>query len=145
MDIREVEKLHVKTTNLAFAGLIAISVVILQALISTATLDLTELISLSCFSLALPILAGGVVVNFVGIEMIGHLFPQGTTPSWAQFLIWAAFTIDILGIVAAIWHASWIAGILFLITTLFSFAIYLPSIRKMLQKAYARASDPVQM
>ena len=137
MDIREIGKLHVRTTNLAFAGLIAISIAILQAFISAATLDLAEMISLSCFSLALPVLAGGIVVNFVGIE----IFPQGITPLWAQLLIWSAFTVDILGIVAAIWHASWISGILFLITTLSSLVIYLPSIRKMLRSANARAFD----
>jgi hypothetical protein len=47
MDIREIDKLHVRVTNLAFAELIAISVVILQALISAATLDLANLISLT--------------------------------------------------------------------------------------------------
>jgi hypothetical protein len=140
MDTRELSKLHVRTTNLAFAGLIAISVAILQAFISAATLDLAELISLSCFSLALPVLAGGIVVNFVGIE----IFPQGTTPLWAQFLIWSAFTVDVLGIGAAIWHASWISGIFFLIATLSSLVVYLPSIRKMLRSAYPRAFDNEQ-
>ena len=80
MDSREVDKLHVRSTTLAFTGLIAISVVILPALISAAPLDLAELISLSCFSLALPVLAGGIVVNFVGGEMIGQLSSQGSTP-----------------------------------------------------------------
>jgi hypothetical protein len=144
MNIPEVDKLHVRSTTLAFTGLIAISVVILPAFLSTSTLDLAELISLLCFSLALPVLAGGIVINFVGIEMIGQLSPQGTTPRWARLLIWSAFTTDILGIVAAIWHASWISGMVFLITTVCSVAIYLPSIRKMLRRAYVRASDPVQ-
>lgn len=137
MDIREISKLHVRTTNLAFAGLIAISIAILQAFISATTLDLAELISLSCFSLALPVLAGGIVVNFLGIE----IFPQGTTPLWAQLLIWSAFTVDVLGIEAAIWHASWISGIFFLITTISSLVIYLPSIGKMLHSAHTRAFD----
>jgi len=136
MNKHEVEKLTVNATSLLFGGLIAVSLIILPGFISAGALDIVELLSLSCIGLALPVLAGGIVVNYVGIQ----LAPEGETPGWASVLIWAAMSIDLLGISAALWHASWIPSILFVAASIFSFAMYYPSCRRMLQKAYVRAT-----
>ncbi len=133
----EIEKLTVNATSFMFGGLIVISLVILQDLISTEVHDITVLISLSCLGLALPVLAGGLVVNYVGKE----LAPEGKTSGWVAVLIWFAMSIDIIGITAATWHASWVSAILFLAASIISFGIYYPSCRKMIQKAYTRAID----
>ena len=137
MKKNEIEKLEVNVTSLMFGGLIITSLVILQGLLSSGALDIAELISLSCLGLALPILAGGLVVNYIGIEIA----PEGKTSSWVSRLIWAAMSTVFIGITAAIWHASWIPSVLFLATSIISFRIYYPSCRKMLQNAYIRATD----
>lgn len=141
MKKNEIEKLDVNVTSLMFGGLIVSSLVFLQGLLSSGALDIAELISLSCLGLALPVLSGGLVVNYIGIEIA----PEGKTSSWISRLIWAAMSIDFIGITAAIWHASWIPSVLFLAASLISFRIYYPSCRKMLQKAYIRATDNNQV
>ena len=137
MKKHEIERLTVNVTSFMFGGLIFISLIILQNFISSEAHDITVLISLSCLSLALPVLAGGLVVNYVGKE----LAPEGKTPTWATVLIWLAMSIDIIGITAAIWHASWISAILFQATTMISSGIYYSSCRAMLQKAYAKTTE----
>jgi len=141
MNKYEVEKLTVNVTSLLFGGLIAVSLVVLPGFISAGALDIVELFSLSCLGLSLPVLAGGIVVNYVGIQ----LAPEGKTPGWASVLIWAAMSIDLLGIAAALGHASWIPSILFVAASIISFAMFYPSCRKMLQEAYMRARENQQV
>lgn len=92
-------------------GLIAISIVILQALISLGKLDMPSTVSLVALSISMPLAASFLFIRFVqsayGIN----------TYEWRviSILTVVSYIIGFIGITAAIWHASPLAGVVFLI------------------------------
>ena len=102
-------------------ALLAISVIILQGMISSAVSDAAERISLIALSTAIPLLAGSIAVwwsenHFESFTSLGSL-----VISICSNLGWASAFI---GIDAIIWHLSWIAGVIFLCVSVFMFLVY---------------------
>jgi hypothetical protein len=121
----ESDKIGDKRTIWIDAGLIAISLIILQDYISTGISDTPIFISVIIFSLALPLLVGSVfrakVITETGyrdIEYYKKKFRITFLSGWIGTL--CAF----IGVDAAFWHLSWIAGLVFIIVSIFSFMIY---------------------
>jgi hypothetical protein len=106
-------------------GLSIISLYILQVVISLNTHDIPAFISLVCLSVAIPLLAGstvflfyrstGILVKYVSSRIFRISFVTVTT---------LGVIIDLAGIDAAIWHASAIAGWVFLGSVIFGFAFF---------------------
>ena len=102
------------------SGLIVISLIILQDLISLASLDLPAFISLIAFVLAIPFMAGGLLINRVENEK------EHVRDSWlVSGTIYIGLSLAIVGIAAIIWHISWIAGIAFLASLIIASIIYI--------------------
>jgi hypothetical protein len=109
--------------NLYVSGLVVIILVILQTFLGLDRLDNSILISVGAFALALPPLAGAIIVNFVE-----ETYPYGHTRSIRMRAVNSLLTLGVIagltGIDAAFWHISWISGIIFFVTLIITIAIY---------------------
>ncbi len=99
-------------------GLVAFSLIIVQAFISAEIEDAAELISVVSFAIAIPLL-----VMFIFVYSHGT-FPIQTTTLASALYVGGLF-IDICGLDAAFWHVSWIAGLLFIMSGLLAGAVYI--------------------
>jgi hypothetical protein len=104
------------------AGLIAISLVILQGLLTLSTLDSKQTASLICFSLSIPLLAS--VLAILNLEI---LFKKR---SYTLFVVLNIFyfvglCLSAAGVTLAIWHSSFVAAILFAITVIIMYGFFL--------------------
>jgi hypothetical protein len=122
MKMNEPEKIKSNNIILVSTGLIAISLIILQDYISTGVSDTPVLISLIAFSIALPLLAGAIMLHKLHISDEYYTDLSPTIPFWVGAL--CAF----IGIDAALWHASWIAGVLFFVVSIISYIFYSPAL-----------------
>ncbi|MFD9943577.1 hypothetical protein ACFWYW_05755 [Nonomuraea sp. NPDC059023] len=95
--------------NLIYAGFIAIGIVLVQPFLTVAELDVAALVCVLSFSVAIPLLA---VLTMINQLRKTHRF-LGSTP-----LLNIAKSVGPLtscvGVVAAFWHMSWIAGLVLL-------------------------------
>lgn len=100
-------------SNLYAGGLLVVSLIILQDFITLRTPDPASFISVLAFSVALPFLAGVLVVNVVESK-----YPYGSSHWVIGRLVHIVFALGVLialvGVAAAFWHVSWIAGVVFL-------------------------------
>ncbi|WP_067548251.1 hypothetical protein [Nocardia crassostreae] len=101
----------VRQERLMYGGLIAIGTVIIQPFLTSGSLDLTAMIAVVAFAVALPHL--GVMVLIEDWTM-PDIYPK------LRFMQQAAKSLALggstLGVVAAFWHISWIAGLVMLIS-----------------------------
>ena len=107
--------------DLFFAGLLAISLVLLPIYFAMGMLDRTAFISLISLAIAIPALGGCLIVKTI---FGAHL----ARPSLKKMFAFAALAdiailFDFIGIVSAFWHLSWIAGVIFLISTALIFGV----------------------
>lgn len=104
------------------AGLIAISLIILQVWISVGIHDPASLVSLITFAVSLPILVFDLLLTHMLPARRFHkeVFKSLNIVKSIIGLIFAC-----IGIAAAMWHASWIAGVTFLFISLFCFIAYI--------------------
>jgi hypothetical protein len=102
-----------------YGGLIAIGVVIIQGLLGMPSLDLPSLISVVSFAVAIHLLATLVLINH---SQASYRF--ASYPLYLSLAVILGEGCAFLGILAAIWHLSWIAGILLSISGLAGLLIY---------------------
>lgn len=104
--------------NLYTGGLIALILVILQAILGIDRADIWLSITIDAFAIALPFLGGLLVVN-----LMEERYPYGTPRSLRTKLLSTCFTIGIastfIGLDTAFWHISWLAGVLCIVAILF--------------------------
>jgi hypothetical protein len=106
-------------SNLWSAGLLAISLIILQDLFSISSFDRPAYTSLFAFAVAIPILACNLVINFTRRE-------TGEKAGGLEILFYIVGVLAaIVGVAAAFWHACWIAAIVFLSSSLVAFLVFL--------------------
>src|SRR5215470_13312335 len=92
--------------NLIYVGLIGIGVVIMQPFIAAARLDLPSIISVLAFSLAIPLLAGLMMLNLA--QSVHHY------AAYPWYLVLARAVGQgsaAVGVAAAFWHVLWMAGV----------------------------------
>lgn len=99
----------VRQDNLTYGGLIAIGTVIIQPFLTAPSLNLTAMIAVISFAIALPHLGVMVLIE-------DWPSPEGyptlrLLPSIAKSL---GLTFSMIGVSAAFWHISWIAGVVVL-------------------------------
>lgn len=103
----------IRTRSIMFmsGGLIAISLVILQGLITLTSFDTAQFISIIAFSVAIPMLAGVIVIcqSEMSYKCLYHLWSDIT---FGCFIIGSISAF--IGIAAILWHLSWIASSVFL-------------------------------
>jgi hypothetical protein len=105
--------------RLIVGGLVTFSLIIVQAFIATGLTDPASYICVFAFAIALPL-------------MVLHVFYFGTlrlltttiAPGSVGMLSLGSVILDVVGIAAAIWHISWIAGLLFIISGVAGFIVF---------------------
>ena len=112
----------VKNGLLFSGGLITVSLIIVQNLISPGISDLSTLISLCAFVIALPLLGGWFVI-FLKISEIKYHY-SSKLYTLILYLRGVGTLSALIGIDAAFWHTSWLVGTLFLVTVVFSILVY---------------------
>ncbi len=108
-----------KIADVSIAGLAAVSLITLQVMLSLGTYDLVAKISLIAFSVALPMLAS-TFINLMLIRTSKHM----QRPRLALWFWITAITSTLIGVDAAFWHASWIAGGMFVVMSLIGLLFY---------------------
>ncbi|WP_069167734.1 hypothetical protein [Nocardia altamirensis] len=99
-----------KQNNLMYGGLIAVGVVILQGFLTAAPLDVSGMISVVAFAIALPLLAVLIMLGEL------HKADSGPGPNLTDEVAkGVALLASMTGVVAAFWHIDWLAGVVVLL------------------------------
>jgi len=112
--------------NLIYVGLIGIGVVIMQPFIASARLDLPSIISVLAFSLAIPLLAGLMMLN-----LAQSLHKYVTYPWYLVFARAVGQGSAFFGVAAAFWHVLWIAGVVVAVSGILGLALYATYYRRL--------------
>ena len=102
-----------------YGGLIAVGVVVLQALIPAQALDLPSLISILSFAIAMPFLAIMILVNHAQAS-----YKYASYPWYLTLAILLGQGGAFIGVFAAFWHISWIAAVLLVISGAVALVVY---------------------
>lgn len=105
----EMKEEGLRQNGLIYGGLIGIAVVIIQPFLGAASLDTAARISIIAFAVAVPLLAALILVNRQ--EVFRGRQTSSVMVTVAQSIGEAA---AVVGMVAAFWHISWVAGVCFL-------------------------------
>ena len=102
----ELQQEWIRQDNLAYGGLIAIGIVLVQPFVGGASLDTAGMICAVAFAIAIPLLAALVLVNRQ------EAFRRRKTSSRTVLLgRTIAQSSAFVGLVAGFWHIHWIAGV----------------------------------
>lgn len=115
----EVEPKWTQQAIVVYGGLIAIGVVIIQGLLSAPSLDLPSLVSVFSFAVAIPLLATLVLINHSQA-----VYKYASYPLYLTLTVILGEGCAFLGILAAFWHFSWVAGVLLTFCGLAGLLIY---------------------
>jgi hypothetical protein len=94
----------IRQNNLIYGGLIGIGVVMVQPFLTAASLDLSAKICVVAFSVAIPLLAALVLVNWE--EAFRRRVTKSVSVEIARVV---AQLCAFVGVVAGFWHILWIA------------------------------------
>lgn len=97
-----------RQNGVIYGGLIGVCVLTIQPFLFETELDTTATVSVVAFAVAIPLLAALVMVNLQ--EVFRGRRTTSATVTVAQSI--AQFAA-VLGIAAALWHATWVAGATF--------------------------------
>jgi Na+(H+)/acetate symporter ActP len=109
----------IRQDNLAYGGLIAIGLVLVQPFVGGASLDISGLICAVAFGIAIPLLAALVLVNRQ--EMLRHRRTSSRTVAVAKA---TAQGSAFVGLVAGFWHIHWIAGVGVLVSAFVAMGVH---------------------
>jgi cation transport ATPase len=100
----------VRQQGLIYAGLIGIAMVMIQAFLAAASLDISAMICVVAFSVSVPLLGALVMVNRQ------EAFRRRRTPSASVTITKVVAQLAaFIGIAAGFWHVTWVAGVAFLV------------------------------
>lgn len=109
----ELQQEWIREDNLAYGGLIAIGVFLVQPFVAGASLDTAGMVCAVAFAIAIPLLAALVLVNRQ------ETFRRRRTSSRIVAVARAtAQAAAFVGVVAGFWHIHWIAGVGILVSAL---------------------------
>ncbi|HZX01491.1 hypothetical protein [Kribbella sp.] len=109
----------IRQSNLMYGGLGAAGLVVVQPFLTTKPLDLTATICVVAFAVSIPLLAALLVLNLQ--EEFRHRVTTSRLVSVAKAIAQGSAFI---GITAAFWHISIIAGIVFVLVTFFAVGVH---------------------
>ncbi len=126
------EQEWIRQNNLMYGGLIGIGIVLVQPFLTVGSLDLSAWICVVAFSVAIPLLAGLVLVSHQ--EAFMRRASGSKLVTIAQSVaVFFAFT----GIVAGFWHVTWAAGVGVLVASALALAVHSAGYTKLM---YPRAA-----
>jgi len=109
----------IRQDNLAYGGLIAIGVVLVQPFVGGASLDTAGMICVVAFAIAIPLLAALVLVN--RLETFRHRRTSSRTVVVAKA---TAQGSAFVGLVGGFWHIHWIAGVGVLVSAIVALGVH---------------------
>jgi hypothetical protein len=109
----ELQQEWIRQDNLAYGGLTAIGIVLVQPFVGGASLDTSGMICAVAFAIAIPLLAALVLVNHQ--ETLRRRRTSSRTVTVARATAQASAFV---GVVAGFWHIHWIAGVGVLVSAL---------------------------
>ena len=136
-DKYEVRPEWTQQTTAVFAGLIGIGLIIVQAFLSSGASDTPATISVLAFALAIPLLAALVMLNNAqaGYKYVSY-------PWYYSLAIMFSEMCAFVGVAAAFWHLSWIAGVLVTISGVFGLALYIAFSARLEKDNAVQVADP---
>ena len=102
----EQEQEWLRQLSLIYSGLILIGVYMVQPFLTAASLDLSAMVCVVAFSVAIPLLAALVIVNRQEVFR-----RRATTSVLATIARVVAQGCAFVGVVAGFWHIHWVAGV----------------------------------
>jgi hypothetical protein len=121
--MEEFKKFEITVGQLVDAGLIAISLIILQDWISLGIPDPSSFVSLIAIAVAIPMLVFDLLIRRIPNRHAAnklHFF-------YIRMISILGAIVAGIGIAAAMWHISWIVGVIFLCISIFCFFVYVSS------------------
>jgi len=104
-DVYEIPAWKVQQTDLVYAGLAGIAIVFIQDYVALEKLNTAATVSLVAFAIALPLLGALAALNAI---QAGYRYAP--FPWWMTIAVTAALGASLVGIVAAFWSVSVLAG-----------------------------------
>lgn len=101
----------IRQNNLMYGGLVGVAVLMVQPFLTAGPTDLPATISVVSFAVAIPLLAGLILVTEQE-KFRGH----ASRSKMVEVARSLAILASIVGLVAGFWHMSWIAGVVVLIS-----------------------------
>jgi hypothetical protein len=115
----EMKEEVLRQVGVMYAGLIAIAVVMVQGFLEASSLDAPARVSIVAFAVAIPLLAALVLVNrqeaFRG---------RRTTSVSVTLTRVIAQLAALVGLVAAFWDITWVAGVTFLVASVVAVGVH---------------------
>jgi hypothetical protein len=108
-----------RQSGVIYAGLIGVAVLVVQSFLVATTLDISARISIVSFALAIPLLAALVLVNQQ--ETFRSRLTTSRSVKVAQVVAQLAAFV---GLVAAFWHITWVAGVTFLVAAFVALGVH---------------------
>jgi hypothetical protein len=126
-----------RQNNLAYGGLIVIGVYLVQPFLTAASLDLSARICVVAFSVAIPLLAGLLILNRQEVFR-GRVTGSVVVESARVVAQLAAF----VGVVAGFWHIFWVAGVGMLAGGLLAVAVHAAGYTRLERGGFPAPPDP---
>ena len=115
----ELQQEWIRQDNLAYGGLIAIGVVLVQPFVGGASLDIAGMICVVAFAIAIPLLAALVLVN--RLETFRHRRTNSRMVAVARSIAQGSAFV---GLVGGFWHIYWIAGVGVLVSAFVALGVH---------------------
>ncbi|GAA1122469.1 hypothetical protein GCM10009630_20360 [Kribbella jejuensis] len=109
----------IRQSNLTYGGLGAAGLVVVQPFLTVQPLDLTATICVVAFAVSIPLLAALLILNLQ--EEYRHRVTRSRLVSFAKAVAQGSAFV---GIAAAFWHISAIAGIVFVLVAFFAVGVH---------------------
>lgn len=133
----ELQEEWIRQSSAILAGLIGISVVIVQALLAIHATDPPAVIALLAFAVALPMLGMLVMLNVLLAK-----YRYASFPGYLTFAYVVGEGSAAVGVVAAFWHVSWVAGLLIVVSSLVGLGIYFIYSRQLQKDNAGEGNEP---
>jgi hypothetical protein len=133
-----IEQEWVRQSIVINGGLIGIGIVMVQPFLTASSLDVAAWICVVAFALAIPLLAGLVLVGEQETfeRRLSHSKLVAAAKGVAML---AAFT----GIVAGFWHITWVAGVTVIVAGILAMSAHSAGYARLLRPAPGDESDTV--
>jgi hypothetical protein len=109
----------IRQSNLMYGGLGAAGLVVVQPFLTAKPLDLTATICVVAFAVSIPLLAALLVLNLQ--EEFRRRVTKSRLVSFAKAVAQGSAFV---GVTAAFWHISMIAGIVFVLVAFFAVGVH---------------------
>lgn len=109
----------IRQSNMIYGGLMAVGLVMVQPFLAVPPTDVSTKVYVISFAISTPLLAALLLVNRQ------EQFRRRATPSRLVQIVKAiAQGSAFLGVVAAFWHISWIAGVVLIASAVLGLSAY---------------------